>query len=164
MLLNLIKNRQSVRSYTQEPVARELIEKCIEAARLAPSACNSQPWYFVIVDSPELKNKLAEKIFTGAFSMNAFAKNAPVIIAVVSEKVPFLTKLGGMIRNTAYYLMDVAIATEHLVLEAEELGLGTCWIGWFNEKECKKILHIPRDRKIDCVITLGYSKDSPRNK
>lgn len=96
--------------------------------------------------------------------MNSFAKAAPIIVVVVSERVSFMTKIGGYFRGTSFYLMDVGIAVEHFILQAAELGLGTCWIGWFNEKETKKILNIPSDKKIDCVVSLGYSEEPPREK
>ena len=119
--------------------------KCLEAARLAPSACNSQPWTFVVVDDPGLKGRLAETAFSGVFSMNGFVREAPVIIAVVSEKAKFLATVGNYVRDTRFYLIDMGIACEHLVLQAAELSIGSCWIGWFNEKAVKRILNIPFD-------------------
>lgn len=164
MLLDLIQTRQSSRDYLPASVQRELIEKCIEAARLAPSACNSQPWHFIIVDEPELKNKLTEKIFSGPYSMNSFVKKAPVIVAVISEKSSFMAKIGGYFRGTAYYLIDIGAAVENFILQAAELGLSTCWIGWFNEKETKRLLGIPSYKKLDCLISLGYSQEPIRPK
>ena len=155
-LPELLKQRKSVRSFLDIPVEREKIMMCLEAARVAPSACNSQPWKFVIADDVELKNKLCKKAFSGIYSMNSFCKTAPVIVVVVSEKAKFIATIGGMFRGTKYYLLDIGIACEHFVLQAEELGLGTCWIGWFNEKAIKKALNIPASKKIDVVIALGY--------
>lgn len=164
MLLDLIRKRQSVRNYLPKAIPRDEIEICLEAARLAPSACNSQPWRFIVIDDPKIKNKLCDSIFNGPYSINSFARSAPVFIVVVSEKASFLTRMGGNIRGTAYYLMDVAIATQHFVLQAAELGIGTCWIGWFNESETKKIIGIPKDKKLDCIIAMGYSQDRLRIK
>lgn len=164
MFLELAQKRQSVRSYKPDPVPRELTEKCLEAARIAPSACNTQPWRFLVIDDPSLKEKLCDKIFSGLYSVNSYAKQAPVIVAVISQKTSFITKVGGFLRCTAYYLMDIGIAVEHFVLEACELGLGTCWIGWFNEKEAKKLLNIPKTEKLDCVISLGFSSEPLRPK
>jgi nitroreductase len=152
----LIKRRRSTWDFQQKPVEKEKIMMCLEAARLAPSACNSQPWKFIIVDDPEVKGKLCEAAFTGAFSLNAFTRKAPVIVVIVSEQPKFMEKIGKLLRSTAYHLIDIGIAGEHFVLQAEELGLGTCWLGWFNEKAVKSILKIPRDRKVDIVIALGY--------
>jgi len=155
-LLDLIKHRKSVRNFLDRPVEREKILMCLEAARLAPSACNSQPWKFIVVDDIQLKNKLCAAAFSGIYSINTFCKMAPVIVVVISEKSKFLARIGGMFRGTKYYLIDIGIATEHFVLQAEDLGLGTCWIGWFNEGAVKSILNIPQPKKIDILIALGY--------
>ena len=155
-LLDLIKHRKSVRDFLDRPVEREKIMMCLEAARLAPSACNSQPWKFIVVDDMPLKHKLCKAAFGGIFSINAFGKKAPVIVAVVSEKSKFLARIGGMFRGTEYCLLDIGAAIEHFVLQAEDLGLGTCWIGWFNERAVKSILNIPLHKKIDILIALGY--------
>lgn len=158
-LMEIFNQRRSVRKFRPGPVSREDLLSCIEAARLAPSACNSQPWHFVVVDEPARVREIGPKIFSGLYSMNRFAGEASALIAVVSEKVRFLSAVGGQVRNTKYYLIDIGIACEHLVLRAEELGIGTCWLGWFDEKAVKKELQIPRDRKVDIVIALGYPLD-----
>lgn len=155
-LLDLLKHRKSVRKFLGRPVAREKIMMCLEAARLAPSACNSQPWRFIVVDDERLKHKLCSAAFSGIYSMNSFCKMAPVIVVIISEKAKFLARIGGMFRGTKYYLIDIGIAVEHFVLQAEDLGLGTCWIGWFNERAVKSILDIPQNKKIDILIALGY--------
>ncbi len=152
----LIQQRRSVRRYSDRPVPKENILKCLEAARLAPSACNSQPWKFIVIDDPALKGRVCDKIFSGIYSMNRFAKEAPVLVAVLSEKGKLLSSLGGQFRGTSYYLVDLGIACEHFILQAEELGLGTCWMGWFDEKALKKELKLPGDKKIDIVISLGF--------
>ncbi len=155
-LLDLVKHRKSIRDFLDVPVEREKIMMCLEAARLAPSACNSQPWKFIVVDDRQLKNKLCHAAFSGIYLVNSFCKMAPVIVVVVSEKSKFLARIGGMFRGTKYYLIDIGIAIEHFVLQAEDLGLGTCWIGWFDESAVKSILNIPRRKKIDILIALGY--------
>jgi len=160
--MRLITGRKSVRKYSGQAIPREDVLKCLEAARLAPSACNSQPWKFIVIDKPELKARICDRIFSGIYSINRFAAEAPVLIAVVSEKGSFLSAVGGQVRDTRYYLIDIGIACEHLILQAEELGIGSCWIGWFDEKPLKEILKIPKDKKIDIVISLGYSLD-PRS-
>jgi nitroreductase len=155
-LLDLIKHRKSVRDFLDKPVERGKIMMCLEAARLAPSTCNSQPWKFIVVDDKQLKNKLCKAAFSGIYSMNSFCKTAPVIVVVISEASKFLIRIGGMFRGTKYYLIDIGIAGEHFVLQAEDLGLGTCWIGWFNQRAVKSILNIPQRKKIDILIALGY--------
>lgn len=156
-ITELIQNRRSVRKFSTRSVAKEDILKCLEAARLAPSACNSQPWKFIVVDDPALKDRVADRIFSGIYEMNKFAKAAPVLVAVVSEKMKFLAAVGAQVRDTRYSLIDIGIACEHFVLQAEGLGIATCWIGWFDEKALKKELRVPKDRKVDIVIALGYS-------
>ncbi len=155
-LIELMQRRRSVRRYSDRPVSREDVLKCLEAARLAPSACNSQPWHFIVIDEPALKDRISERIFSGLYSMNKFAGEAPVLVAVVSEKENFLASFGGQVRDTSYCLVDIGIACEHFILQAQDLGIGSCWIGWFDEGALKKELKIPKNKKIDIVISLGY--------
>lgn len=119
------------------PIEREKIDKCLEVARLSPSACNSQPWNFIIVDNPELKDKIARSTFNEVVSFNKFSLNAPILVVVTTTKGNLKTKVGQMITNIPYYLIDIGIAAEHFCLQASEEGLGTCMIGWFNEKNKK---------------------------
>jgi len=157
--MELVKKRQSVREYSGKPVPREIIEYCLEAARLAPSACNSQPWTFVVVDGQKAKRRFVDRVFSGEYSANDFAKKAAVIIVVVSEQSDFISAVGRYFKDARDYLIDIGIACEHLVLAATEKGLGVCWIGWFDQKSAKEILEIPEDKKIDVMISLGYPKD-----
>ena len=92
--LDLVRRRKSVRSFLDISVEREKVLMCLEAARLAPSASNSQPWKFVVVDDRELKNRLCDRAFRGLYSMNSFCRTAPVSVAIVSEKSKFLTRVG----------------------------------------------------------------------
>ena len=108
--IDLVRKRISVRKYTDKEIPAKDLELCLEAARLAPSACNSQPWKFVVVDDKRLKDALCDKAFSGLYSMNTFARSAPVIIAVVSEKSAFFAKLGGQFRGTSYCLIDIGMA------------------------------------------------------
>jgi nitroreductase len=152
----LIQQRQSVRRYQNIPVERDKIEKLIEAVHLAPSACNSQPWKLIIVDDPELKNEVAQATISKTISFNRFALEAPVIAVLVIEKAKLIARIGGSIKNQEYPQYDIGIAAAHFCLQAEELGLGTCMIGWFDEKKIQQLLHIPKKRKIGLLITLGY--------
>ncbi|MFH0985004.1 MAG: nitroreductase family protein [Candidatus Omnitrophota bacterium] len=155
----LVHKRRSVRKFVDRPVAKEDVLKCLEAARLAPSGCNSQPWHFIVIDEPGLRKRVAERIFSGIYNMNKFAQEAPVLVVVVSEKEKFLASFGGQVRNTSYCLVDIGIACEHLVLQAQELGIGSCWIGWFDEKALKEELKVSKGKKIDIVIALGYAAE-----
>jgi len=157
--LELINKRSSVRKYTAKPIPREIIDRCLEATRLAPSACNAQPWYFIIVDDPVLKGKVSDAAFSGMYSMNSFAKTAFALVVVVREKSSRLATVGGFFRDVQYNLIDIGIACEHFILQAAEDGVGTCWVGWFNERAVKKVLGIPRDKKADIMISMGYPEE-----
>lgn len=163
--LELVKTRQSVRSYTDKPVEQEKLINCLEAARLSPSACNSQPWRFIVVDEPELREKVARSTFSELVSFNKFSVDAPVLVVVTANKGNLKTKVGQMITDIPYYLIDIGIAAEHFCLQAAEEGLGTCMMGWFKEKEIKKHLSIPKDERVVLVISIGYPKtETIRNK
>ena len=157
----LVGKRQSDRKYKNQPVDRELIVKCLEAARLAPSACNSQPWKFVVVDKPELVKEMA--VAASGMGMNKWAKEAPVIVAVTLEKMNFTARIGSVIKDKEYSLLDVGIAVEHFCLQAAELELGTCIMGWFDEKKVKKLLGIS-NRRVPLLISLGYPDSNTRFK
>lgn len=158
--LDLTKQRCSTRTYRHDPVPREAIERCLEAARLAPSACNSQPWRFIVVCRPDLQARLAEAAFSGAYAMNRFAAAAPVLVAVVRQRSGYAARLGGFLRGMQYSLIDIGIACEHFVLQAAEEGLGTCWLGWFNEKRVKRVLDLPRRTRIDIMLSVGYPQEA----
>ena len=157
--LDLVNRRQSCRSYSTRPVERTLIDKCLEAARLAPSACNSQPWTFIVVDREPPKTALAQAAFGGVYSLNKFALQAPVIIAVLTERSKYIARLAGCFRKVQYSLIDIGIACQHLDLQAAELGLGACWLGWFNERAARRVLGLSASTHIDVMFTLGYPAD-----
>lgn len=161
-LSELINNRQSNRKYKEQAVERELVVKCIEAARLAPSACNAQAWKFVVVDQTDLCKQLAEA--STGLGMNRFVAQAPVIIAVVIERANITSSIGSLIKSKDYTQIDIGIAVEHICLQAVELGLGSCILGWFDEPKVKKLLHIPSTKRVPLLITLGYPNDNQRNK
>ena len=152
---DLIAARQSVRQYLDRPVEQEKIRECLEAARLAPSASNAQPWRFVVVDEPGLRREVARETFGRLVSFNHFSLQAPVLVVVVAEGGKLGTRLGDAVRRRPYSLIDVGIAAEHFCLRAAELGLGTCMLGWFDERGVKRRLGVPAGRRVDLVITLG---------
>ncbi|MCB2220927.1 MAG: nitroreductase family protein [Bacteroidetes bacterium] len=152
----LIHHRQSVRRYSNQEIDPSLLNKCLEAARLAPSASNSQPWTFVVVNDPELKNKVAAQTYDKVVNFNKFAQDAPALIVFVIEKPKVITRVGAFIKNKEYPLIDIGIAAEHFCLQAAEEGLGTCMLGWFNERPIQKLLHIPENKTIGVIVTVGY--------
>ncbi len=153
----LITWRQSVRKYADRLVEPAKIRQCIEAARLAPSACNSQPWTFVVLTESGLRQKVADETLGPLKSFNKFVSQAPVIIVIVMEKPKLIADIGGRIKNKEYPLIDIGIAAEHICLQAAELGLGSCMLGWFNEKPIMELLNIPADKTIGLLISLGYA-------
>ncbi len=157
--MELARTRRSVRRYKPDPIPRKVIDKCIEAARIAPSACNSQPWKFIVFESQKEKAKLSEAAFSGLSRPTKFAAEAPVLIAVARDSGSYLARLGGYFRGIQFSLIDIGIAVEHLVLQATEEGIGACWIGWFNEKKVLKALELPKGVNIDVLISMGYPAD-----
>ena len=160
--LELILKRQSTRKYLDRKVDRTLVEKCLEAARLAPSACNSQPWHFVAVDDCAKTREIGDA--AAGLGMNRFASSVPVIVAVVLEKMNFTAKIGSMLKNKDYCMLDLGIAVEHFCLQAAEDGLGTCILGWFDEKKIARLLGVPKGKRIPLLITLGYPDCRIRSK
>ncbi len=158
----LVLNRQSTRKYLPDNVDKNLIDKCLEAARLAPSACNSQPWHFVVVDDREKIRIMGEA--AAGLGMNGFAAGVPVIVAVVLEKMNFTAKVGSMLKNKDYCMLDLGIAVEHFCLQAAEEGLGTCILGWFDEKKVARLLGVPKGKRIPLLITLGHPDCDIRKK
>ena len=157
--LELVNKRHSVRNYATTPVPQEKIDLCIEAARLSPSACNSQPWKFVVVNNSDLKDKLEKEAFEGLFKFNHFVFKAPTLVLIVSERQKAFAKFGSIVKRKNFSQMDIGIAAEHFCLQATEQGLGTCILGWFNEKKVKKLLSIPKHKRIELIISVGFSAD-----
>lgn len=157
----IVAQRRSIRRYLDKPVEREKILTCLEAARLAPSADNVQPWRFLVIDDPELKDKLAKDFFSGIYSVSKFAAKAPVLIMILARLDILANRIGKQIQGVNFYLIDTGIAGEHIVLQAEELGLGTCWIGWFNSRKARKVLNIPKKYKIVSLLSMGYYEKKP---
>ncbi|OGS36219.1 MAG: hypothetical protein A2293_15965, partial [Elusimicrobia bacterium RIFOXYB2_FULL_49_7] len=127
--------------------------------RLAPSACNSQTWRFITVTDRVLRERLCREGMRAVVD-NPWLLNAPVIMVCCSELDFKANTLGRAISHIDYYQIDLGIAVEHMVLKATELGLSTCWIGWFNAKKVKAILDIPRRIKVSALLPVGYAADS----
>ncbi len=157
--IELVKQRQSTRKYSSTPISREDLNLCVEAARMAPSACNAQPYTFVVIDDPELKNKVAAETYGLLDKFNKFTLQAPVMVVLVMEKANISSQVGTILKKIEFPLIDVGIAAEHFCLQAAELGIGTCMIGWFNEKPIKKLLNIPDKKGIGLLISVGYPEN-----
>jgi nitroreductase len=161
--MDLVMKRRSVRDYRPDPVPREMIESCVEAARFAPSASNTQGWRFFVAEG-ELKNRLVKEAMGGVVVPNRFASGAPVIVALAMKLDVVTHRLGAGIKGIDYHLLDAGIAGEHFVLRAAELGLGTCWIGWFDKKAAKRILDMPPAWDLPALITVGFPAEEPKAK
>ncbi len=161
--LQLAASRQSDRAYDKNrSVEPEKLERILEAACLSPSACNAQPWKFVVITDPELSVKVGKA--AAGLGMNKFAKDAPIHILVVEEAMNVTSFLGAKIKDKYFPLIDIGIATAHLVLAAENEGLGSCVLGWFDEKEIKKLTGIPANKRLLLDITIGYPVKEKRKK
>jgi nitroreductase len=143
-VLEAIKRRRSVRSYMEKPVPEELLYEVLEAARLAPSAANIQPWHFIVVKDRETRAKIAESC-----SFGRFLTESPIVIV----------GCGDMKASPKWYAIDTCIALENLVIAATGLGLGTCWVGSFDEEKLASLLELPRNFRIVALISLGFPRE-----
>ncbi|MGE5614570.1 MAG: nitroreductase family protein [Bacillota bacterium] len=150
-VLDAIRERRSIRRYSPRMVEDEKLEKVLEAARLAPSANNRQSWKFVVVKDRETRQKLAE-----AAGAQAFVGQAPVVIVGCGTDPDSVMKCGQH-----RYTVDLSIATAYMILEACELGLGTCWIGHFDENTVKDILGVPANVRVVTMMPIGYPDEAP---
>lgn len=163
MFMELVNKRESCRHFLKKEVERQKLINCIDAARLAPSACNSQPWSFVISDKEELNRDVAKA--TQKLGMNKFTDNAGAFIIVCQEKASFTEKVGSIISENAFQDIDIGIAVTHICYEATAQGLSTCILGMFDSKKIIDTLSMPKDKKIKLVIAVGYAeRDYLRNK
>jgi len=152
----VVRQRLSCRSYDPtQPVADALIKHCLEAARLAPSACNRQPWRFIVVRDPATRREICRHGLLPGIRHD-WLLDAPLIVALCAQVELITHRLAPVVSGVDYYLLDLGIAGEHFVLAATELGLGTCWIGWFREREVRRLLHLPRGVKIASLMAVGF--------
>lgn len=163
-MLELIKRRQSDRGYLSREVEQEKLDRILEAGRLAPSACNSQPWKFIVVTEPGVKKQVARAATAKEIGFNKFVDQAPVLLVIVREKPNIVSRVGGSIKNKDYSVIDIGIATENICLQAVAEELGSCILGWFNEQKVKQILNIPENKRVELIITLGYPSKPHREK
>ncbi|MGQ9646275.1 MAG: nitroreductase family protein [Thermodesulfobacteriota bacterium] len=149
-----IRQRCSVRAYKETGIEEDKLRKILEAARLAPSASNRQQWKFVVVKNKETKKKLAKAAFG-----QSFVAEAPVVLVACGTEPRSMMACGQ-----PAYTVDVSIACAFMILQAYELGLGTCWIGAFKEDETKKILGVPEPIRVVAMIPVGYPNEPPSEK
>ena len=162
-MINEIKMRRSIRKYTDKPIEDEKIIQVIESARVAPSGSNTQPWHFIIVKSELTKQKLVEVSHNQKWMLSA-----PVFIVCVADircRIPEKEDLSitedSPEEELKQIIRDTSISMSHILLEANNLGLSTCWVAWFIQEEIRPILNIPSDKYVVGIITLGYSDEIP---
>jgi nitroreductase len=149
-----ISQRSSVRSYKATPVEEDKLKKILEAARLSPSSSNRQEWKFIVVKNKETRKRLANAAFG-----QSFIGEAPVVVVACGTESKSIMACGQ-----PAHTVDVSIACAYMILQAYELGLGTCWIGAFNADETKKILDIPEHVRVVAMTPLGYPNQPPSQK
>lgn len=169
-MIKEIAARRSIRRYSDKPVEEEKIAEILESGRLAPSGSNTQPWNFILIQSAEMRKKLAE-----ASHNQKWMLTAPLYIVCVAdircrvkEDVELYLDESTPQFELKQIIRDSAIAMEHMVLEAEHQGLGTCWVAWFKQEDIRPILNIPTDKYVVSILTVGYvdklPKATPRRK
>ncbi|VVB62306.1 Coenzyme F420:L-glutamate ligase [uncultured archaeon] len=144
---DVIKYRNSVREYSDKAVEEDKITYILECARFAPSHMNKQSWRFIVIKNKQIIAQIAKTSL-----INRWLKTVPILIIACADPTLSATR-----NNIDYYIIDVSIALEHLILAATDVGLGTCWIGEFNEEEIKKRLEIPKRIRVIALTPLGYS-------
>jgi nitroreductase len=155
-IFQVFRDRRSIRKYKDTPVERETIEQVLDAARLAPSWKNLQCWRFLVVNDPGKRALLLEAFPDDNPGKKAIAM-APVVIVVCANPTESDVENG-----IEYFVADTAIAFEHLCLAAHALGLGTCWMGWYDEAQIKNALAIPTGIRIVGITPLGYPDQEPK--
>jgi nitroreductase len=182
---SVIKKRRSIRSYKADKIPDEILDRLLEAIRLAPSGGNRQPYRFIIVQDKDTKDKIAAacRWYPGRPQGQGFIAEAPVVIvacgSVNNAVVRYYTDEGVTLktgwdvppevdRNQADYQsvmeIDLAIALDHLTLVATEEGLGTCWIAALDEREIKRLLSVPDDKRVLVVMPVGYTDSWPESR
>jgi len=153
---DLVRARASCRAYDpQRPVPRPLLRRCLDSARQAPSACNRQPWRFVVVDDPARLTALRRQARLPGIP-HRWWDAVPVFLVLCAQPDVRTHRLAAAVAGIPYLALDVGGAGTHFVLAATELGLGTCWIGWFRKRRVRKLLGIPRAVRVMAMITVGY--------
>ncbi len=153
----LCKQRQSCRDFADKPIEHEKLIKCIEAARLAPSACNSQPWRFVVAETPDIVKQVAK--CTQELGINAYTDGAKAFIIVLEDHAVLMPKIRSFLDSQYFAKGDLGAAEVTLCYAAQEQGLGSCVLGIYNREKLCEILNLKPDTRFFCVIALGYPKN-----
>jgi nitroreductase len=155
----IIRWRQSVRLFDERPISDAEVLSLIAAAHEAPSAENGQPWRFIAVRDAAAREELKQACLSGIYAHTRFAAKAPLIIVLCADRSGVAAKAMS-VKDRAMYQLDCGIAGEHLVLRAAEMGIGTCWIGWFNRSAARRALGAPRHVQVVALIAAGYPRSN----
>ena len=161
---DLIARRESCRNFDpNRPVEKEKLQRCAEAAWIAPSACNGQPWKYLIVTNPELNEKLRPLMME--LGMNKFVKNCPAFAVVLEEATILKVSLSQKFKDQDFAPIDVAFSASQFCYAATEQGLSTCIIGWHNEPKIRALFGLNKSTRVRLVIAVGYAaNDAIREK
>ena len=152
--MDLCLRRQTCREFSDKPVEHEKLVACVDAARLAPSGCNAQPWSFVAVEKPETVKQVGECVLQ--LGMNPYAAAAKAFVVIVEEPATLMPKISCLVEGQYFAKGDLGAATAYLCLEAASQELGTCQFGIFDRVKMRTILNIPGDKPISALIGIGY--------
>ena len=165
-MLREILSRRSIRKYENKSVEEEKLSEILESCRLAPSGNNTQPWRLIVVKSEEMRNKIAE-----VSNNQTWMTQAPVYIVCVADSSCRVDNSDSIKidENSSEFMVkqlirDTTIGADYMTLQAEALGLGTCWVAWFNQKDIRPLLGIPEDKFVVCILTIGYSAGNPKQR
>lgn len=153
MILEEISRRRSIRAYLPKPVEKEKMNRILEAAKLAPTAKNLQDWKLLVIDEKNIREELVD----ASSPHQTFLYTAPVLLAACAVNPNYVMRCGQ-----PAYPIDLAIVLDHITLQAVREGLGTCWIGSFDEAEAKRVLGIPNEVRIVQLMSLGYYENAPQ--
>lgn len=163
-LLDLMGQRQSERKYLDKPVESEKIEKILQAGRISPSACNGQPWKFIVVNDKTKLKEVSAAASAKTLKMNTFVDQAPLLIVIIRERSNLSSRAGALVKDKDYSLIDIGIATASMAYMAAAEGLGSCIIGWLDEKKIRESLSIPRSKRVELILSVGYTDNTLRTK
>lgn len=162
-MIDAIVKRRSIRKYKEKKIEPEKLEQILESARIAPSGSNTQPWHLIVVNGDEMRTKLAE-----ASHNQKWMLTAPTFIVCVADiqsrlqpEETLVLDEDSSLPELKMIIRDTSIAIDHMVLTAESLGLGACWVAWFTQDQIRPILNIPTDKYVVCILTMGYPDETP---
>ncbi|MCX7905263.1 MAG: nitroreductase family protein [Elusimicrobiales bacterium] len=158
--LDLVKARKSIRKFKVSSISDDILKYILECGINSPSACNIQPYRFIVIRG-RFKDKFCKEVFSGIYHFCSFVKDAFVIIAIIRNKKSFKMKIGELVTDCDFSLIDIGICGQQIVLAATEKGLGSLWIGWFDREKAKKMLKVSTDERVEILIAIGEKGEEP---